>query len=342
MDKLKDFKESILFEVVSVKPDKMRSRIAIIKAGKSKNDRNYSAEVLKSAVNLFDGAKIFLDHTDIKGGRDGNRSVTELSGFIENPEWVESKKRIEADAQFINTEAGRFGNELVKVIAETKRSDLAGLSINGRGKVTFDNDGVENVEELNKIISVDIVSEPAAGGEFLNIYESVNKKTEERKMDFEKLTLEDLKKNRADLIQKLSEEVESRVYGDKNALDSQFKEMKTMIEAQSNKIKELIEWGAVKETEAQLEKALVASELPEVAQKRIRKMFEARIAKPEEITTVIADEKAYLAEITKKEMVGVGNSVKEDGKVDKDKYEKITEDIMSKMGFPVEKKEGEK
>ena len=265
------------------------SNLANNQAGKSKNNRNYSAEVLKNALDLFEGAKMFLDHDDIKGGWDGNRSVTELSGFIENPEWVEGKKRIEADAQFINTAAGRFGNELVKVIAETKRADLAGLSINGRGKVTFDDDGTENVEELNKIISVDIVSEPAAGGEFLSLYESVNKKMEVPKMelDFGKITLEDLKKNRADLVQTISEEVENKVYGDKKNLDSQFKEMKGLIETQSKKIEELMQWGAVKETETQLEKALQKSELPEVAQNRIRKLFEARVAKPEDIVTAI-------------------------------------------------------
>lgn len=281
VEKLKEENTSIIdqdiFEALNVDAEKKKAHVVLIKEGWSKNKRYYPAQVLEQAVPLFEGAKCYLDHSDIKGIP--NRSVRELTGFYENVKFA--GKQVEADLQFLDTEAGKVGLDIAKETVKHNKL-LAGLSIRGIGTMRKVEEGHE-VENLSKIISVDMVSDPAAGGEFLRLYESVM----EVKDDMKDLTLEKLKEERPDLVQSISEEVESRVYGKKGELDKQLKEIKEQNDKLAKDIAEWKTYGQVKETETILEKELAKSELPDIAKERIRKLYTGKIAKVEEITESI-------------------------------------------------------
>ena len=329
VEKLKEENTSIIdqdiFEALTVDAEKKRAHVVIIKEGWSKNKRYYPAQVLEQAVPLFEGAKCYLDHSDIKGIP--NRSVRELTGFYENVKFA--GKQVEADLQFLDTEAGKVGLDIAKETVKHNKL-LAGLSIRGVGSVRKVEEGHE-VENLSKIISVDMVSDPAAGGEFLRLYESVI----EVKDDMKDLTLEKLKEERPDLVQSISEEVESRVYGKKGELDKQLKEIKEQNDKLAKDIAEWKTYGQVKETETILEKELAKSELPDIAKERIRKLYTGKIAKVEEITESIKSEKEYIAKIAENKQVNVGNSGK-DSEVkeqNKEKYEAKLKEIYEAMGY---------
>jgi len=329
VEKLKEENTSIIdqeiFEALTVDAEKKRAHVVIIKEGWSKNKRYYPAQVLEQAVPLFEGAKCYLDHSDIKGIP--NRSVRELTGFYENVKFA--GKRVEADLQFLETEAGKVGLDIAKETVKHNKL-LAGLSIRGVGSVRKVEEGHE-VENLSKIISVDMVSDPAAGGEFLRLYESVM----EVKDDMKDLTLEKLKEERPDLVQSISEEVESRVYGKKGELDKQLKEIKEQNDKLAKDIAEWKTYGQVKETETILEKELAKSELPDIAKERIRKLYTGKIAKVEEITESIKSEKEYIAKIAENKQVNVGNSGK-DSEVkeqNKEKYEAKLKEVYEAMGY---------
>ena len=329
VEKLKEENTSIIdqeiFEALTVDAEKKRAHVVIIKEGWSKNKRYYPAQVLEQAVPLFEGVKCYLDHSDIKGIP--NRSVRELTGFYENVKFA--GKQVEADLQFLDTEAGKVGLDIAKETVKHNKL-LAGLSIRGIGTMRKVEEGHE-VENLSKIISVDMVSDPAAGGEFLRLYESVM----EVKDDMKDLTLEKLKEERPDLVQSISEEVESRVYGKKGELDKQLKEIKEQNDKLAKDIAEWKTYGQVKETETILEKELAKSELPDIAKERIRKLYTGKIAKVEEITESIKSEKEYIAKIAENKQVNVGNSGK-DSEVkeqNKEKYEAKLKEVYEAMGY---------
>jgi cation transport regulator ChaB len=329
VEKLKEENTSIIdqdiFEALTVDAEKKRAHVVIIKEGWSKNKRYYPAQVLEQAVPLFEGAKCYLDHSDIKGIP--NRSVRELTGFYENVKFA--GKQVEADLQFLDTEAGKVGLDIAKETVKHNKL-LAGLSIRGIGTMRKVEEGHE-VENLSKIISVDMVSDPAAGGEFLRLYESVMEVKDEMK----DLTLEKLKEERPDLVQSISEEVESRVYGKKGELDKQLKEIKEQNDKLAKDIAEWKTYGQVKETETILEKELAKSELPDIAKERIRKLYTGKIAKVEEITESIKSEKEYIAKIAENKQVNVGNSGK-DSEVkeqNKEKYEAKLKEVYEAMGY---------
>ena len=329
VEKLKEENTSIIdqdiFEALNVDAEKKKAHVVLIKEGWSKNKRFYPAQVLEQAVPLFEGAKCYLDHSDIKGIP--NRSIRELTGFYENVKFA--GKQVEADLQFLETEAGKVGLDIAKETVKHNKL-LAGLSIRGVGSVRKVEEGHE-VENLSKIISVDMVSDPAAGGEFLRLYESVM----EVKDDMKDLTLEKLKEERPDLVQSISEEVESRVYGKKGELDKQLKEIKEQNDKLAKDIAEWKTYGQVKETETILEKELAKSELPDIAKERIRKLYTGKIAKVEEITESIKSEKEYIAKIAENKQVNVGNSGK-DSEVkeqNKEKYEAKLKEVYEAMGY---------
>jgi len=326
-----ELEDQEVFEALTVDEEKKKAHVVIIKEGWSKNKRYYPANVLNEAVPLFEGTKCYLDHSDIKGIP--NRSVRELTGFYENVNFA--GKQIEADLQFIDTEAGKVGLDIAKETIKHNKT-LAGLSIRGIGTLRKVEEGHE-VESLNKIISVDLVSDPAAGGEFLRLYESIMEVD-----DMKDLTVEKLKEERPDLVQVITEEVESRVYGKKNELDKQLKEIKEQNEKLAKDITEWKTYGQIKETETILERELAKSELPDIAKDRIRKLYVGKIAKAEEITESIKTEKEYIAKIAENKQVNVGNSGKDNEvkEQNKEKYDAKLREVYEAMGYSEKEIEG--
>lgn len=308
-----------LFEALTVDTDTNRARVILLKSGWSKNKRFYSPDVLGEAVSLFEGAKCYLDHEDVKGI--SNRSVRELAGFYENVAFINN--RLEGDLQFLDTEAGKIGLALAQESIKHNKP-LAGLSLKGLGKLRKTEEGYI-VEELQKVNSVDIVSEPAAGGEFIKLYESIMEDDE-----MKDLTIEKLKTERPDLIQEITDEVEERVYGKKTEVDKQLKEIKEQNEKLAKEISEWKTYGQIKETETILEKELSKSELPDIAKDRVRKLFEGKIAKVEDILESIKTEKEYIAKIAGEKPVNVGNGGKEDNK---ELYADKQRKLLEAMGY---------
>jgi hypothetical protein len=314
-----EMEDKELFEALTVDTDTKRARVVLLKSGWSKNKRFYSPDVLGEAVSLFEGAKCYLDHEDVKGI--SNRSVRELAGFYENVAFINN--RLEGDLQFLDTEAGKIGLALAQESIKHNKP-LAGLSLKGLGKLRKTEEGYI-VEELQKVNSVDIVSEPAAGGEFIKLYESIMEDDEMKDLPIEKLKTE-----RPDLNQEITDEVEERVYGKKTDVDKQLKEIKEQNEKLAKEISEWKTYGQIKETETILEKELSKSELPDIAKDRVRKLFEGKIAKVEDILESIKTEKEYIAKIAGENPGNVGNGGKEDNK---ELYEDKQRKLLEAMGY---------
>jgi len=123
----------------------------------SANNRRYTDQALKEAADQMKGTKFFLDHpkkSDL-AERKGTRSVRDLAGRVVSARKVGSKVR--GDVQLLDVEPSR---SLITSLAE-QMPEVVGASQRARGKVRLDDEGVQVVEHIEEIRSVDLVVDPA-------------------------------------------------------------------------------------------------------------------------------------------------------------------------------------
>ena len=152
-------------------------RQTIIRAGKSKNNRMYSEEVLRTASPLFEAAKAFADHPSKSEVKDRpERSIRAISGWFSDVAFEEGA--LVATRHFTNNESGKDSWALVEQIVTGKApATLMGASINavGRGRMEKVNgEDILVVESIEGVVSCDDVSQPAAAGGWQRLVASDN------------------------------------------------------------------------------------------------------------------------------------------------------------------------
>jgi len=153
-----------------------RWEIRIIKSGLSLNNNYYSDRLLASSVPLFEGVRVFIksDKEHLSGE---GKSIRNLIGKIDNVQFLTGT----------NSDTGELVGTLhiidpqdrisqkIKQLWENNMSDLFGFSIDAQGTATFKNVNGKRVrfaEEISKVHSVDLIIEPGAGGQIINLIES--------------------------------------------------------------------------------------------------------------------------------------------------------------------------
>jgi len=165
-------KEHSRAEFVEANLERRTMQEIIIRAGKSLNNRLYSARVLKAAAPKFEGVKTFADHlSQWQEKNQPERSVTELTGWISDVHYDESRKALVGTRHFARTRAGNDVYEMAQAIATGDApADLFGTSIYAAGMGESREDGVYEVQEITDAISVDDVTWPGAGGGFEKLF----------------------------------------------------------------------------------------------------------------------------------------------------------------------------
>lgn len=156
--------------------------IRVIKAGESGNGNYYPDDVLRNAVRLIEGARVFekSDAEHIAAGKGGavpGKSFRNLIGALKNARFVEGAGpdtgEVHADLHLIQPD----GDVAVRVREAHARglSNLFGFSIDADAKakvVTRGGRKVRQATEFTKVHSVDLIVEPGAGGALLRITEA--------------------------------------------------------------------------------------------------------------------------------------------------------------------------
>lgn len=192
---LTEIVESSNFSIVSnPKAEGKVWDIVAIETGLSKNGNLYPADVLKRAVPLFEGAKVFalnygesivkFDHLpgEVNGG-DPSKFLGNLVGFLKEVRFgsftkSDGKKGEGIMAKLNVLEGHKWLRENLRDIWNNNKSSMLGFSINGEGKTrmsSMNGRRVVAVDELTAIRSLDIVTDPAAGGEFTRLVASMKK-----------------------------------------------------------------------------------------------------------------------------------------------------------------------
>lgn len=161
--------------------------IRVIKAGLSGNNNYYPDTVLREAAPLFEGARVFVKSDDEHIAGKG-KDINKLVGRLTTPKFTEGKTadtgEITATFEFIEPE----GVTATKVREAYVRGmkDLFGFSIDANAKAKTSKRGNVTVREaikFTKVLSVDLIVEPGAGGQLIRMVESLSNQTPSQETD---------------------------------------------------------------------------------------------------------------------------------------------------------------
>lgn len=198
------FDDDSVFESEEGDDGRMMATVRIIKAGLSKNNRNYRVSALQRAAKegIFDGVRMFRGHS--KAGPLG-RNFDELISAVESTEYDDKTQSLNGRVEF-------FDRPFYEKVNRAKR--YMGVSIDSilRGTRTPDPRGgraLEDIHAFHQPRSVDWVIYPAAGGEILAMESEGDDNVIDWaavEADAANLTEEDLKKNAPSLWKKFHPE----------------------------------------------------------------------------------------------------------------------------------------
>jgi hypothetical protein len=163
------------------KPSGKKWGVLIIQEGLSKNRNRYARKVLQEAAPLYEGARVYLDHQE--GERRFGRSTKDVAGFLKDvqPVLMRDASTQEAGAPPIFGLAATMvvtkqpvREELLDAWDEGK-ADLFGLSHDVLAEsvtVAAQPSAYYDVTRIESVKSVDLVTNPAAGGRVLRLVAS--------------------------------------------------------------------------------------------------------------------------------------------------------------------------
>ena len=263
-------------------------RIRIINAGTSRNNREYPLDVLHRDALIFEGVPVHAGN-----GRDHSpeeRGVKSIVGFIKNVDRVPEG----LDGTF-HVSDPTLRDTLLDLHKEGVLSSVVGFSIVAEGR--WQSDQVMRSERAIQLVradSVDLVREPAAGGKFLAVAESeevIHKEKVINTVPFkEGKTMEITEEKLKEL---LAEASEKGVETYKESTDEG-----EIVEEKGEDISK-VEEALTQLNSTLLNTAISGAGLPDIAEKRIRVQFEGGAFDASAVQKAIADEKDYLATLTK-------------------------------------------
>ena len=166
----------------------------------SLNGRIYPIDVLKRAIPLYEGVRVYFDHLNESTP---NRSVTTLFGSVE-------KIHAGSDGLYgdlVYNPKHLYAEQVLYQIEHAP--DKLGLSPHHAGIVETVN-GKNTIVEITNVFSVDIVDRPATTDGMFESEDTENIATLEKgtsEMEWEKITLEDLQTNRPDLVKAIQSSI---------------------------------------------------------------------------------------------------------------------------------------
>ncbi|MCX7067330.1 MAG: hypothetical protein NTW85_06530 [Methylococcales bacterium] len=151
----------------------LKYTIRVIRAGKSGNNNFYPDRVLRESVSLFDKARVFsksdADHIQGKG-----KSFSQLIGQLTEPRFIEGQGVDSGEIQATLTLFASAGDVVAKLkeAYDNGMTELFGFSIDADG-LTQQRGGLREATKFVKVHSVDLIIEPGAGGQLINLIEAV-------------------------------------------------------------------------------------------------------------------------------------------------------------------------
>ena len=290
-----------------------RFTIRVVRAGLSGNGNYYPDAVLRESLPLFDGARVFAK-SDEEHLRGKGKDVRNLIGRIAAPSFVEGRGVDHGEIRATLEMLEPSGDVAVKLREALDRgmSGLFGFSINAAAmarKTKRAGRPVREATKFTRVESVDLIVEPGAGGELINLIEAKGDDVMWREklikaIEAKRPALLKGKKvdelTDEDLEQLLTEALEGEPAGEPGTGDHVPVLTREDLDAVV----------ATTEARAHLREALADSPLPEPARNRVRGLFaDAERFTEAEVDAAIQAERDYLSNFTESgHVVGLGDA----------------------------------
>ena len=276
-----DYEQNHRIELASSKVNAAGEfEILAITAGDG-NGWSFSTDALKASLTLWDGAQTFIDHHWY------GHSVHDLAGVCYAPKWDEAAQGIKLSLRPIGPSAPVLAELGKQMLAEGEKPKIgfsADLVFTANGK---------DVETILKIFSVDLVVNPARGGEFIReIYQKLNLYREGVNMPKELPVLTDAQQTTLPGV----EHVQNQISTDKKEVEKLVSVQQHL--AQLNDEAEKVRDMRIKMGEQFLDSALAAAKLPAPVVERLRKQFAGSLFEAQQLTDAIEDAREMVSQLT--------------------------------------------
>lgn len=296
--------------------------IQIITEGATKDkQRFYTKPALEAGAAKFEGAKMYLNHISASERFDRpERSVNDYVATIKNPRFMDgTPSRIIADA-YIHGSPTYSVEDIYSWLKNVKEAGAsADLSIHAfltGNQGEFNSMPIVVIEGIDEVVSVDFVTTANAGGEVATV--ESNKTDGEKgggeEMDITKLTLEELKAGRPDLIEAVSKEATAKVQ-----TSSETESVKAENETLKKKISDRELEDKKESLHKDAESVIKEAKLPETTEARVREKVSAITITAttesikDEVAKIVKAEKDYLESLSKTKVFGNDNDEKKPG-----------------------------
>lgn len=328
-----------------------RWRVQIIDAGIDKQRiADYSLEVLKAAVPLYEGARVFA-LSQAQHDNPANpygKSVRDIAGWMSDV--MANATGLEGTLNIIKS-AGWLRDMISDAWARGK-TDIVGLSHDVLAS-TKPGTNPKRVEKIVKVDSVDVVYDPIAGGKILRMAAAYEAGRKEEGM-LEKL-LAALKTKSADLYKSIEAKINDKTITEDEVISllasatgetKDTKDLDTRIQAivrsavagagdaAGTEMRALLEQSRITACGLTLKDELRESGLPELSQARIRKHFDGKVFETTALQAAVKDEKEYLDKLTGSGIVTGAGSVR----IGAEEPEKLQAAFDKLMGVEVDAK----
>lgn len=185
-------------------PEGSRWSVVVIEAGTSKNRNRYRPEVLEAAAPLYEGARCFWNHSETV-----TRDARDIAGFISDVRFgvIEGRRPRHAVMGVLNVTSTQLRSGLLEA-HRLGKPDLYGLSHDARPTstkaVSLPEGVVRDVEGIAEVVSVDVVSHPAAGGRVVRLVAGAAVGDSQEDLQMFEQKLKRLRESRPDLAARLS------------------------------------------------------------------------------------------------------------------------------------------
>lgn len=197
-------------------------KVILIEKGLSRNGMYYPGEVLKKAAGLFEKVRAFyyewkgktFDHLppDIEKIRPEG-FPRQIAGWYDNVKYetvsVEGKE-VEGLTALLHIHDGvKWLQEMLKGAWQKGMKKILGLSINAEGPSLLklvQGKPLRIVEKIDRVIGVDLVTYPAAGGQLVRLVASENLWERRNNMEWLKKLIELFKESKPELLEDVNEE----------------------------------------------------------------------------------------------------------------------------------------
>jgi len=272
--------------------------VLAITAGEG-NGWTFGEECLRASIALWNGVECFVDHAW------WGHSVRDLAGVFGDAQWDAERQGVRCNIKAMGP-SGPLLEELGRQLVKEEKPPKVGFSAD----IVFTSQG-KKVEKILRVLSCDLVINPARGGAFLRALNAVNGIAER---------MEGVNEERAALSSSagrgngqanerengMSEETErgnGAQAGAAAQMQQDVESMRALLDVQKEQAKLQQEAEAARAVRVEmcsylLESGLAASKLPGPAASRLRKQFSGRVFEPAELNQAIEDSRELVSELT--------------------------------------------